>query len=255
VEKVIDNKNDEVLLYCQSSKRAKKEVSINNKFTQRFEEALEKVKLGLRKKGYVKRYDKVLEKIGRLRERYSIVSKYYEIKVEKDEKSENAINIIYKRKGSGNNKDSFPGVYCLRTSHKELDEKTLWKTYTMLTELESVFRTLKSELGMRPIYHRIEKRIKGHLFITVIAYHLVHTIRYRLKEKGINSSWSSLLRQLEGQNRITVSMKCRDNKILHIRKSSYPEQRQQKIYDALNLKYLPGKMIKTIIKERTKVVP
>jgi transposase len=255
VEKVIDSKNNEVLLYCHSTKRAEKEQAINNKFTQRFEESIDKVKSGLNKKGCLKKYDKVLEKIGRLKQRYSRVSKYYEIKVEKDKKSENAINIICKRHIPGNNKDSLPGVYCLRTSHKELDESTLWHTYTMLTDLESVFRSMKSELGMRPIYHRLEKRITGHLFITVIGYHLVHTIRYRLKDKGINSSWSSLLRQLEGQNRITVSMKCSDNKILHIRKSTYPEQRQQKIYDALNLNYLPGKAIKTIIKGGTKVVP
>ena len=255
VEKVIDSKNNEVLLYCHSSKRANKEESINNRFTERFEEAINKVKEGLCKKGCMKRYDKVLEKIGRLKQRYSMVSKYYDIKVEKDNKSKNAINISYKRQSYGNDKDSLPGVYCLRTSHKELDEGTLWKTYTMLTELESVFRSMKSELGMRPIYHRLEKRIKGHLFITVIGYHLVHTIRYRLKDKGIKSSWSSLLRELEGQNRITVSMNCKDGKILHIRKSTYPEPRQQKIYDALNLKYLPGKAIKTIIKGGTKVVP
>ena len=62
-----------------------------------------------------------------------------------------------------------PGVYKLRTTLTDWDDETLWRTYTMLTDLESVFRSLKSELGMRPVYHHKEDRCDGHLFITVLA--------------------------------------------------------------------------------------
>ena len=126
----------------------------------------------------------------------------------------------------------------------KLDENTLWHTYTMLTDLEAVFRSLKSELGMRPVFHQITKRVTGHLFISVLAYHLVHSIRYRLKETGITSSWSDLRKQLAGQNRVTISMQCRNNDVVHVRKSTRPEPRQQKIYSALGICSHPGTTIK-----------
>jgi len=117
----------------------------------------------------------------------------------------------------------------------------------MLTELEGVFRSLKTELGLRPVYHQKTDRVTGHLFITVLAYHLVHTIRYRLKSTDINSSWGDLRKQLEGQARVTVTMKQKDGNIVHVRKSTRPELRQQKIYNALGLSSHPGKTIITEI--------
>lgn len=67
VQKTIDPENNEVLLYCHSTKRERKEQVINDRFTQRFEEAMISLESGLRKKGCLKKYDKVLEKIGRLK--------------------------------------------------------------------------------------------------------------------------------------------------------------------------------------------
>jgi transposase len=252
VQKVIDSENDEVLLYCHSTKREKKEQAINDRFTVRFEEAISKLESGLHKKGCLRKYDKVLEKIGRLKQQYSKAAKHYKIEVSKDEKSGNAVKIIWERQTLADTKDSLPGVYCLRTTHMELDEAALWRTYTMLTDLEAVFRSLKSELGMRPVFHQLTKRVTAHLFISVLAYHLVHSIRYRLKKTGINSSWSDLRKQLTGQNRVTISMQCRDDAVVHVRKSTRPEPRQQKIYSALGLCPYPGRTIKTTINKMNK---
>jgi len=251
-QKVIDLENDEVLLYCHSTKREKKEKAINDRFTTRFEDAVSTLESGLHKKGCLKKYDKVLEKIGRLKQQYSKAAKHYKIKVSKDEKNGNAVNILWTRQTLAETKDNLPGVYCLRTTHMEMDEAVLWRTYTMLTDLEAVFRSLKSELGMRPVFHQITKRVTGHLFISVLAYHLVHSIRYRLKKTGINSSWSDLRKQLTGQNRTTISMHCRNDNVVHVRKSTRPEPRQQKIYSALGLCPLPGRTIKTTIKKINK---
>ena len=248
VQRVIDPDNDEVLLYCHSSKREKKEQAINDRFTASFEEALIHLESGLHKKRHIKKYDKVLEKIGRLKQQYSKAAKHYKIDVSKDEKSGNAVKIIWKRQAAPDTKDSLPGVYCLRTSHTELDEDTLWHTYTMLTDLEAVFRSLKSELGMRPVFHQITKRVTGHLFISVLAYHLVHSTRYQLKKANITSSWSDLRKQLAGQNRVTISMQCKNHDVIHIRKSTRPEPRQQKIYSALGIGFHPGTIIKKINK-------
>ncbi len=243
-QKVIDTENKEVLLYCHSAKKEKKEQAINDRFTILFEDALANLESGLHKKRCLKKYGKVLEKIGRLKQQYSRAAKHYNIKVFKDEKSGNAIKINWKRKTDNNTKDDLPGVYCLRSSHMETDEKTLWKTYTMLTDLEAVFRSLKSDLGMRPVFHQITKRVTGHLFITVLAYHLVHSIRYQLKKKNITNSWSELRKHLAGQNRVTITMQLKNNEAVHVRKSTRPEPRQQKIYSALGIGFHPGLIIK-----------
>ena len=81
-----------------------------------------------------------------------------------------------------------PGVYCLRTTLVDQDNATLWRTYIMLTELESVFRSLKTDLGLRPVFHQIDRRVEGHFFISVLAYHFVHTLRLQLKAHGIHDS-------------------------------------------------------------------
>ncbi len=181
VQKVIDPESNEVLLFCHSEKREEKEKTIHERFTANFEEALTHLASGLQIKGRMKKYDKVVEKIGRLKQKFSRVSSQYRIDVVTDEKTGNAIQLTWQRRTDQNTRKRLPGVYRLRTSHKDLDEKFLWHTYTLLTDLEAVFRSLKSELGIRPVYHQVTERVTGHLFISVLAYHLVHYIRYQLK--------------------------------------------------------------------------
>ena len=250
VQKTVDPDTGEVLLYCHSTRKEEKEQAIGDRFIKRFEDTMQKLAEGLHKKGCVKKYDKVLERIGRIKQKNPKASKQYKITVEKDDKSGKATLITWKHVPKADTKDTFPGVYCLRTSHNDWDENKLWHTYTMLTELEGVFRSLKTELGLRPVYHQKTDRVTGHLFITVLAYHLVHTIRYRLKSTNINSSWSDLRKLLEGQARVTITMRQKNGNVVHVRKSTRPELRQQKIYTALGLSSHPGKTITTEIKAK-----
>jgi transposase len=115
------------------------------------------------------------------------------------------------------------------------------------TDLEAVFRSLKCELGMRPDFQQKEARIEGHLFITLLAYHLVHTIRTQLNSQGIHDSWEAIRRTLENQQRITVSLKREDGKTAHIRKTTRAEPQQKAIYDALGISTKPGQVEKTIV--------
>ena len=246
-QKVFDEETQETLLYCHSTQREKKDQAIGNRFLRRFEEELQKLANGLDKKRCLKKYDKVLVKIGRLKQKYSRVSGQYTISVIKDEKSDNAVNITWKQQARPETTDTHPGVYCLRTSQTGWDEATLWNTYTMLTDLEAVFRSLKSELGMRPVYHQIAQRVSGHLFITVLAYHLVHVIRVKLRQVGIISSWSSIRQILSPQCRVTVSMQCKNGNTVHVRKSTRPEPNQQLIFSALGVDNIPGHQVKTTI--------
>ena len=158
VQRVV-NEQGEIELYCHSSLREKKEQGIQQRFTQRFEAALEKLNSGLHKKRTVKQYEKVLERIGRLKEKYASAAQYYDIVVTHDETTGKATAIKWTRQKPI--EDTLPGVYCLRTNQTEWEDATLWRTYTMLTDLEAVFRSLKSELGLRPVFHQKTHRVSG----------------------------------------------------------------------------------------------
>jgi len=106
---------------------------------------------------------------------------------------------------------------------------------------------MKSELGLRPVYHQTEHRSDGHLFITVLAYHVLQTIRCKLRKQGIVSSWNTILNELATHQRISTTVKRKDGKMIHIRKSFRPEPVHIRIYNALNLPLQVGKTSKTIL--------
>ena len=110
----------------------------------------------------------------------------------------------------------------------------------MLTDLESVFRSLKSELGLRPIYHSKEERVDGHLFITVLAYQCVQVLRTQLKKAGIQQRWSGLRDALSVQRRGTTSFRQRDGRTLNVRKSTVAEPELLPIYQALGVNTAAG---------------
>jgi len=234
---------DELELYCHSVDKEKKEEGIKNKFQERFEFELMKARNALDLKNGTKRYDKVLERIGRLKERYRSVARGYKIAVEKDRETDKAKDIKWSRKET----EKTSGVYCLRTNREDLDVQQIWDIYTMLTDIEDAFRCMKSELGLRPIHHQKELRCDGHIFITVIAYHLMHTIRYKLRLRRVRFCWTTIRRQLSTQVRTTTTMKREDKKVIRIRKSSKAKPVHEVIYDALNLSHRPGRIEKTIL--------
>jgi len=138
------------------------------------------------------------------------------------------------------------GVYCLRSNELTWNEEKLWRTYTMLTDLESVFRSLKSELGLRPVFHSKENRSDGHLFITVLAYQCVQAIRLNLKKAKINDSWTQLRETLAVQYRVTSSVRRKDGRTIHVRKSTIAEPGLMAIYKALAINPVPGGIKKRI---------
>jgi transposase len=233
----------EIELYCHSTAKAIKEEGIRNRFEKRFEEELEKTQAALSKKHGTKRYEKVVEKIGRLKERFKRVARRFEIEIVRDEKTDLATEIVWQRR----EQDDRNGFYCLRSNRLDFKEQALFDIFSMLTDIEEAFRSMKSELGLRPVYHQKERRVDGHLFITVLAYHVLHTIRFKLGKRGITQSWSTICKGLSTHMRITTTMKRDDGKMIHIRKSTRPEHFHIQIYDALNLPHRPGKMIKTVL--------
>ena len=233
----------EVTLYCHSTDRESKERGIINRFESRFEDALAKVSQALSKKHGTKRYDKVIEKIGRLKERYKRVARRYAITVTQEDTTHRATAVTWERQEQGKP----VGVYCLRSNRRDCSAQEMFDLFAMLTDIEDAFRSMKSELGLRPVYHQKEDRSDGHLFITVLAYHVLHTIRVTLRRHGIHDQWTTIRRGLSTHVRITTTMKRDDGKMIHMRKSARPELVHTRIYDALGLSHRPGETVKTIL--------
>jgi transposase len=230
----------EVLLYCHSQRREAKEAAIMARFAQRFEAGLAKIAAGLQQPRGEKRRDRLLARIGRLQERSRGASQHYTWQLITDATGEIVTALTWEKAPVAGTMATHPGVYCLRSSETTWDAERLWRTYTMLTDLESVFRSLKSELGLRPVYHFKEGRADGHLFITVLAYQCVQVLRRQLRAAGIHDSWTTLRHTLAVQRRVTARLRRKDGRTLHVRKSTVAEPPLMKIYRALALNPAPG---------------
>ena len=225
--------NGEVLLYCQSSARARKEEAMKARFRKHFEEGLQSIASSLTKRRGVKSYEKVMERLGRLRERYPTIAQFYRVDVEQE--SSRVKRITWSIDHEEELRVRFSGSYYLRSDRSDLDEKELWSLYTMLTQVEEAFRCLKSELGLRPLYHRRDHRLEGHLFITVLAYHLLASIQRELKKKGIAHRWGTIRKRLATQMRVTNSITNNKGERIHIRQTTDPGPFHLEIYRALGL--------------------
>ena len=240
----LDGDKGEVLLYCHSPAREEKDRAIDTAKASALEAALAKLQASLTKpKGKASPQDVAtfMQRLGRAKQRFARAAQHYEITVATDPEGKCVTAITWVKRIKPGSAAAHPGVYCLRTTLVEQDNATLWRTYIMLTELESVFRSLKTDLGLRPVFHRIDRRVEGHLFISVLAYHFVHTLRLQLKAKGINDSWNTLRQTMATQRRVTVTLQRRDGRTVHVRKATRPKPRHQTLGSILKLDPNPGR--------------
>ena len=206
-------------------------------FEDRLEHDLKQAASALASKGGVKSFDKVLERVNRLIEKHKRVSQYYLIEVQRQ--GQKASAITWEKINQGRALARFSGTYYLRTSRTDLNEQEIWSLYTMLTNLEDAFRSLKSELNLRPVFHRKESRSDAHIFIAVLAYHLLNAIQTKLRKNDIHLYWWHIRERLSSQVRITTVFTTQDKRRIYIRKTSQPESFQKMIYGALNLPIKP----------------
>ena len=235
--------SQETELSCHSEAMESKSTDLMDKFKKRFNDALTIMKNELSKKGGTKKYSKICERIGRLKEKHSKVAQHYVVEAIANETKEFASDITWEHQPKESGKSA--GIYCIRTNKTQIDNNTVWKTYMMLNDVEAAFRTLKTDLGLRPVYHQKTDRVTGHIVISLLAYHLLHTIRYQLKNHGIHDSWETIMSTLENHYRITTSAQRKEGKTIHIRKSMRPNPEQMKIYQACETSTIPLKSIIT----------
>lgn len=246
LQRVLDAQGH-VLLYCHSPAREEKDRAIDTAKASGLEAALTKLHASLSKPRGTHDLAVIMQRLGRLKQRYARAAQHFDITVATDPEGQRVTAITWVKRIKPGSAAAHPGVYCLRTTLVGQDNATLWRTYIMLTELGSVFRSLKTDLGLRPVLHQTDRRVEGHLFISVLAYHFVHTLRLQLKGHAVHDSWNTLRQTLATQHRVTVTMQRRDGRTVHVRKATRPKPRHQTLLTLLKLDPHPGRTHRVLV--------
>jgi transposase len=144
-------------------------------------------------------------------------------------------------------KESTLGIYFLRTSLLLTDEVIIWNIYNTIREVESSFRCLKTDLDLRPVYHKSDAGSIAHLHLGLLAYWLVNTIRFKLKAHGINSHWPEIVRIANTQKIITTHGTNKAGMVIGIRKCSEPTEALKNIQSILLFKHRPFAKRKSVV--------
>ena len=230
----------EVFILCISEGREEKDRAIRVKHEERLIKDLEGLKARV-EKGQLKKSDKIHEAIGRLKERYPRVARYYRIEYDAERKSVSWQEDAEKKAIAA----KLDGSYVMKTDREDLTADEVWRTYILLTRVESAFRSMKSPLMERPIFHRLQNRTQTHIFLCVLAYHLLVAIEKRFLDKGIHTSWWSIRQELSTHQVVTVVLPTEDGRVLKIRKGGSPEPVHREIYETLRIPLEVMKPIKT----------
>ena len=239
VHKVAGPDKDMVRVLCVSEGRKLKENGIARRWEGRAIDDLKKFQRFV-ERGYVKAVDKVNQRLGRLRERYPGFGNRFLVSIEVTEDGAKATKVRWERLSDSTDKtkpetDPLHGCYVIETPHIEESGRDLWKLYMTLTRVEDAFRSLKTDLGTRPIHHQLGHRTAAHLFISVLAYHLLISIEYQLYHQGDKRRWSTIREVLETHQRNTIILTDEKDTIHHIRQSGQPEAAHLDIYKKLDI--------------------
>lgn len=245
---VTTEKYTDSFLKVESPAKALKEKGINSRHEQGYEEQLQIIKQGLAKPRGTKRADKVQQRIGRANQKYPSVHQRYKINLT-IHKETNTVEDISWHKNTQKAEEATNklGVYFLRTNIEESNEGLEWMIYNTIREIESTFRVLKTDLDLRPIYHKNDDATMAHLHLGILAYWLVNTIRHQLKKDNIKDDWSEIKRKASTQKSVLTSAQNAHDIIIQIKKCTEPSPDLLIIHQALNIKPKPYKKIKFVV--------
>jgi transposase len=224
-------KGDIVYLLCRSEGREEKDRAIREKQEAKLIADLHRFQQRVAQ-GRLKKESKIQRAIGRLLERYPRVARYYEISYDAIQKNV-SWNELADRKATAQKLD---GSYVLKTDRQDLTADEIWRTYILLTRVEGAFRDIKSPLMERPIFHHLQNRTQTHIFLCVLAYHLLAAIEHRFLQAGVHTSWGTIRDQLRTHQVITIVLPEDDQgRVLTIRKATIPEPEHRQIYATLGI--------------------
>lgn len=221
---------NEAHILCRSDGREQKDHAIRDKHEARLLADLEKLRTRIAT-GKLTDPAKIHEAIGRLWERHPRVARYYTITydpssptlvwTEDEVKKQRALKL--------------DGAYMLRTDRLDLTDDQAWRIYVLLTRVESAFRAMKSPLLERPIFHHLQDRVQAHIFLCVLAFHLLVVVEKMFLSHGVHSSWETIREQLSTHQVVTISLPTADGSVLSIRRATKPEPIHEEIYRILGI--------------------
>ncbi len=234
-------KGDEVYILCRSEGRQDKDRAIRETHEGKLLADLRKLQERVAK-GRLKKQEKIHQAIGRIKERYPRVARYHRIEYDSERKSLSSYEETEKKAIA----EKLDGSYVLKTDRKDLTADEIWRTYILLTRVEDAFRDMKSPLMERPIFHHLENRTQTHIFLCVLAYHLLAAIEHRFLQQGVHTSWWTLRQELSTHQVVTVVLPTTDGRVLRIRKATVPEPPHREIYATLAIPMEVMKPVKTL---------
>ena len=230
----------EIHVLCRSEGRTAKDRAIREKHEQRFLGDLTKLQ-GRVNTGRLREEAKVHEAIGRLKERYPRVARYYAITYDAA-----APAVTWTPHADKKTKaERLDGGYLLKTDRADLSDEEIWRLYILLTRVEDAFRDMKSPLMERPIFHHLKDRVQTHIFLCVLAYHLLVAIEKRFLDQGVHTSWATVREQLSTHHVQTIVLPATNGQTLRIRKGSTPEAIHREIYRILQVPHEVMKPVRT----------
>jgi transposase len=221
---------NEVHILCRSDGRLEKDRAIRGQHEQRFLADLTKLQARVAR-GRLRVPAKIHEALGRLKERYSRVARYYALAYDEATRAVTGTP----QADLQNRAQQLDGTYLLRTDRQDLSDEEIWRLYMLLTRVEAAFRAMKSPLMERPIFHHLEHRVQTHIFLCVLAYHLLVAIEKRCLDQGVHTSWATLREQLSTHQVVTVVLPAANGQTLRLRTSSTPEAIHHEIYRTLQI--------------------
>lgn len=238
-------------LLVDSDVKALKEQSMHDQAARRYEEGLEAIRAGITKKGGTKLRDAVNNRLGRLDKQYGAIRKEYDITFtyEGKGKKEKAVAMEWSHKGDKTDqRQRFHGKYVLLTSLDEKEEMNIWKFYNVIRTVEETFHTLKTDIDIRPVYHKSDGGIKAHLNLAVLAYWVVSVTKYRLKlKKYPNVRWDEIMRIAQAQVVVTAEMDTVEGSRVSVRQSTEAEEELATIYGLLDITDNPIGKVKSVV--------
>ena len=222
--KLIDTPHgQERFVLCRSRDRAEKEKAMLQRQIGRLRQALEKLDTGLRKRP---RHDlmNVERRIGRWLGRNPAAERLFDVSVIQDEQGRAAGVTIQERPDRVDWATLAQGAYLLRTNHPETDPVKLWQWYIQLTQAEAAFRSAKSDLAMRPVFHQKTERVESHILVCFLALAMWRTLEQWMTRQGLGTCARQLLLELDELRSVDVVLPVADGPDLRLRMVVKPEQ-------------------------------
>jgi transposase len=226
----------ETFVLCRSANRREKEKAIHERFAKRIAAGLGKLDREL-KHARKKRDRAVLERrIGRLLGRNSRAAGGFKIELLEDKTCQAGLKLCWSRVEAWRQWAQLSeGCYLLRTNLREQSPEKLWQTYMQLTDVEAVFRTGKSDLKIRPIWHQLEHRVQGHILFSFLAYALWKTLQIWMERSGLGRGVRTVIEEFARLKANDVILKTTAGREIRLCCITQPDPAQRAMLDRMGL--------------------